>query len=282
MRQTGLNSPAMPAASSAPRMMPKAITEVMSDRAACGPCRSAAKLAVLGSSNGGLLVTATMLQRPELFGAVLADVPVIDALRLYLSENGLQQVDQWGTPDDPVVLPAMRANSPVHNVVNGTCYPAALITTSRNDDRMPPWHACRLAAAVQDSQACTKPFLLHVRGSGGHGGGDPGGWLNSVAIPLAFLALAALRDGAVKRLLATPFPARLSQLLHGKAVHRERKPQRRKGAFTLVRDQQADSAESAGSMGGPCRVSPGTVGVSNASGTSISVQSPAVASNSAP
>jgi len=141
-----------------------------------------------GFLNGGLLVTATMLQRPKLFGAVLADVPVTDALRLHLSGNRLQQVDPWGTPDDPVVFPAMRAHSPVDNVVNGTCFSAALITTSRDDDRMLPWHAYKLAAALQDSRGCTKPVLLHVRGSGGHGGGDPDGWLNSVAMQFAFLA----------------------------------------------------------------------------------------------
>ncbi len=129
-----------------------------------------------------------MLQRPELFVAVLADVPVTDALRRHLSGNGPQQVDQWGTPDDPVLFPAMRAYSPVHNVVNGTCYPATLITTSRDNDRMPPWHAYKLAAALQDSQGCTKPVLLHVRGSGGHGGGDADGWLDSVAMQFAFLA----------------------------------------------------------------------------------------------
>lgn len=136
----------------------------------------------------GLLVTATMLQRFELFGAVLADVPVTDALRRHLSGNGPQQVYQWRTPDAPVVFPAMRAYSPGHNVVNGTCYPAALITASRDDDRMAPWHAYKLAAALQDSQGCTKPVLLHVRGSGGHGGGDPDGWLDSVAMQFAFLA----------------------------------------------------------------------------------------------
>ena len=73
------------------------------------------------------------------------------------------------------MFPAMCAYSPVHNVVNGTCCPAALNTTSRDDDRMPPWRACKLAAVVPDSKGCKKPVLLHVRGSGGHGGNDPDG-----------------------------------------------------------------------------------------------------------
>lgn len=146
------------------------------------------KLAISGASNGGLLVTATMLQRPDLFGAVLADVPVTDALRRHFSGNGLQQVDQWGTPDDPAVFPALRAYSPVHNVGQGRCYPATLITTSRDDDRMPPWHAYKLTAALQAAQSCPKPILLSVRDSGGHGGGDGDAWLTSAARQLNFLA----------------------------------------------------------------------------------------------
>jgi len=146
------------------------------------------RLAISGGSNGGLLVTATMLQRPELFGAVLADVPVTDALRRHLSGNGRQQIDQWGTPDDPEVFPALRAYSPVHNVVPGACYPATLVTTSRDDERMPPWHAYKLTAALQASQGCPAPILLSVRNSGGHGGGDPDGWIESVARQFVFLS----------------------------------------------------------------------------------------------
>ena len=145
------------------------------------------KLAITGSSNGGLLVAATMLQRPDLFAAVLADVPVTDVLRRHLSGNGLQQVDQWGTPEDPLVFPAMRAYSPVHNVRDGTCYPAILITTSRDDDRMPPWHSYKLTAALQAAQDCEKPVLLYARSSGGHGGDDVEAWLDAVARQFVFL-----------------------------------------------------------------------------------------------
>lgn len=148
------------------------------------------KLAISGASNGGLLVTATMLQRPDLFGAVLADVPVTDAMRRHLSGNGPQQVEQWGTPEDVAVFPALRAYSPVHNVVAGRCYPPTLITTSRDDDRMPPWHAYKFAAALQAAQGCAAPVLLHVRDSGGHGGGDLSAWFDSAARQLAFAARA--------------------------------------------------------------------------------------------
>lgn len=146
------------------------------------------QLAISGASNGGLLVTATMLQRPELFGAVLADVPVTDAMRRHLSGNGLQQVEQWGSPEDPVVFPALRAYSPVHNVVAGKCYPATLVTTSRDDERLPAWHAYKFTAALQAAQGCAAPVLLHVRDKGGHGGGSPTGWIDGAAMQLAFAA----------------------------------------------------------------------------------------------
>jgi len=144
------------------------------------------KLAITGSSNGGLLVTATSLQRPDLFGAVLADVPVTDAMRRHLSGNGAQAVEQWGTPDDPMVFPALRAYSPVHNVSGGKCYPATLITAARDDQRLPPWHAYKYAAALQAAQGCDQPVLLHVRQSGGHGGGDLMAWLDGLARALTF------------------------------------------------------------------------------------------------
>lgn len=146
------------------------------------------KLAITGLSNGGLLVAATMLQRPDLFAAVLADVPVTDALRRHLSGNGMQQIEQWGTPDDPTVFPALRAYSPVHNVTAGECYPATLITAARDDQRAPPWHAYKFAAALQAAQGCPAPILLHARRGGGHGSGDIAGWLDGIAQTLTFAA----------------------------------------------------------------------------------------------
>ena len=149
---------------------------------------SPSRLAITGLSNGGLLVSATMLQRPDLFGVVLADVPVTDALRRHLSGNGQQQIDQWGTPDDPRMFPALRAYSPLHNVIPGKCYPATLITAARDDQRAPPWHAYKFTAALQAAQGCAAPVLLHARGRGGHGGGDVAGWLDGMAQQLAFAA----------------------------------------------------------------------------------------------
>lgn len=149
---------------------------------------SPGKLAISGGSNGGLLVTATMLQRPDLFGVVLAEVPVTDAMRRHLSGNGPQQVEQWGTPDDPEVFPALRAYSPVHNVRPGQCYPATLVATARDDDRLPPWHAYKFTAALQAAQGCDAPVLLHVRDRGGHGSAGPQDWMDSVSRQLAFAA----------------------------------------------------------------------------------------------
>jgi prolyl oligopeptidase len=128
------------------------------------------RLGIRGGSNGGLLVTATMLQRPDLFGAVIAEVPVTDMLRLHLAGNGPQQVEQWGSPEDPAMFAALRAYSPLHNVKAGRCYPPTLVATSRDDQRLPPWHAYKFAAALQHGQGCDSPVLLRVRESGGHGG----------------------------------------------------------------------------------------------------------------
>lgn len=149
---------------------------------------SPGKLAISGASNGGLLVTATLLQKPAMFGAVIADVPVTDALRRHLSGNGMQQIEQWGTPDDAAQFRAMRAYSPVHNTVAGTCYPPTLVSTSRDDDRLPPWHAYKFTAALQAAQGCGHPVLLQVRDSGGHGGGDFNAWLEATAQRFVFLA----------------------------------------------------------------------------------------------
>jgi prolyl oligopeptidase len=129
-----------------------------------------------------------MLQRPDLFGVVLAEVPVTDAMRRHLSGNGPQQVEQWGTPDDPTVFKALRAYSPVHNVKPGQCYPATLVATARDDDRLPPWHAYKFTAALQHAQGCDAPVLLHVRDRGGHGSAGPQDWVDASARLLAFAA----------------------------------------------------------------------------------------------
>jgi prolyl oligopeptidase len=113
---------------------------------------------------------------------------VTDAMRRHIAGNGAQQADQWGTPEDADVFPALRAYSPLHNLVPGTCYPATLVSTSHDDQRVPAWHAYKFAAALQAAQGCEAPVLMLSRQSGGHGGGGPGGWMESVAIQYAFAA----------------------------------------------------------------------------------------------
>ena len=128
------------------------------------------KLAIRGRSAGGLLVTTVLTQRPDLFALVLADVPATDAVRRSRSGTGAIQRGQWGSTDDPVQFKAMFAYSPLHNLRRGTCYPATLVTTSRDDDRSPPWHSYKFVAALQAAQGCDQPILLHVRDKGAHGG----------------------------------------------------------------------------------------------------------------
>ena len=82
----------------------------------------------------------------------------------------------------------MRAYSPVHNVVAGTCYPPTWISTSHDDQRLPAWHAYKFTAALQAGQGCDSPILLHSRASGGHGGGSLSEWMENVALELAFAA----------------------------------------------------------------------------------------------
>ena len=132
------------------------------------------KLAISGRSNGGLLVGATLLQRPELFGAALPAVGVLDMLRYHTaSSNARQWSSDYGLADNPDDFQALRAYSPVHNVRSGRCYPATLVTTADRDDRVVPWHSYKFAAALQQAQSCDKPVLIRIETRAGHGAGKP-------------------------------------------------------------------------------------------------------------
>ena len=127
-------------------------------------------LAILGRSNGGLLVGAALTQRPELFGAALPGVGVMDMLRYHTaSANARQWSSDFGLSEDPAEFRAIRAYSPVHNIKPGTCYPATLITTADHDDRVVPSHSFKFAAALQAAQECAKPVLIRVEVQGSHG-----------------------------------------------------------------------------------------------------------------
>ncbi|MGH7967319.1 MAG: prolyl oligopeptidase family serine peptidase, partial [Limisphaerales bacterium] len=129
------------------------------------------RLAIIGGSNGGLLVGACMTQRPELFGAVLAYVGVMDMLRFNQFGQGAGWEGDYGSPQNPVDFKALYAYSPYHNVHPGTQYPATLIFTGDHDTRVMPAHSFKFAAALQAAQEGPAPILLRVERSGGHGGG---------------------------------------------------------------------------------------------------------------
>jgi prolyl oligopeptidase len=129
------------------------------------------RLAIEGGSNGGLLMGACMTQRPDLFGAVLARVGVMDMLRFNQFGQGAGWEGDYGSPQNPEDFKALYAYSPYHNVHSGTHYPATLIFTGDHDTRVMPAHSFKFVAAVQAAQAGPAPILLRVELSGGHGGG---------------------------------------------------------------------------------------------------------------
>ena len=161
---------------------------------------SSAKLAIRGGSNGGLLVGACIAQRPELFGAALPAVGVLDMLRFHKFTIGWGWVSDYGCADDPEEFAYLRAYSPLHNLRRGTCYPPTLITTGDHDDRVVPAHSFKFAAALQAAQGCDNPILIRIETRGGHGAGKPTAMLiEEIADQWAFLehALGVERAGAV-------------------------------------------------------------------------------------
>jgi prolyl oligopeptidase len=132
------------------------------------------RLAILGRSNGGLLVAAVLTQRPDLFGAALPAVGVLDMLRYHTaSANARQWSSDYGLAENADDFAFLRAYSPVHNVRPGVCYPPTLVTTADHDDRVVPWHSYKFAAELQRAQACPNPVLIRVETRAGHGAGKP-------------------------------------------------------------------------------------------------------------
>lgn len=134
---------------------------------------SPSKLAISGGSNGGLLVGACMTQRPDLFGAAIPDVGVMDMLRFHKFTIGWAWCSEYGSPENPEEFPAIYAYSPLHNLKSGTAYPATLITTADHDDRVVPAHSFKFAAALQEAHAGEKPVLIRIETKAGHGAGKP-------------------------------------------------------------------------------------------------------------
>ncbi|MFI5298866.1 MAG: prolyl oligopeptidase family protein [Polyangiales bacterium] len=131
------------------------------------------KLAVMGASNGGLLVGALITQRPDLFRAGVAQVPLADMLRYDQFLVGKLWVPEYGTAKEAADFPFLYAYSPFHHVVDGTKYPAVLITAGEGDARVDPLHARKLAARLQHATSSDRPVLLRVEPKAGHGAGKP-------------------------------------------------------------------------------------------------------------
>src|SRR5712671_2481262 len=134
---------------------------------------STPKLAIGGGSNGGLLIGAMLAQRPELFGATLPAVGVMDMLRFHKFTIGWAWVTEYGSSDNPEDFKALYAYSPLHNLKPGTKYPPTLIATSDHDDRVVPGHSFKFAATMQADQAGPAPVLIRVETKAGHGAGKP-------------------------------------------------------------------------------------------------------------
>jgi prolyl oligopeptidase len=132
---------------------------------------SPAKLAIEGGSNGGLLMGAVLVQRPELFKAVVSHVGIYDMLRVELSPNGSFNVTEFGSVKDPAQFKALYAYSPYHHVVDGTRYPAVMLLTGMHDGRVEPHNSLKMAARMQAASASGMPVLLRVAGDAGHGQG---------------------------------------------------------------------------------------------------------------
>lgn len=146
------------------------------------------KLAIQGGSNGGLLVGACMTQRPDLFGACLPAVGVMDMLRFHKFTAGRFWVDDYGSADNKDEFPSLYAYSPYHNLKPGTKYPPTLITTADTDDRVVPGHSFKFAAKLQACQAGDAPVLIRIETRAGHGAGKPTAkMIEEVADQWAFL-----------------------------------------------------------------------------------------------
>jgi prolyl oligopeptidase len=129
------------------------------------------KLAVMGGSNGGLLMGAMITQHPDLMHAVVSFVGIYDMLRVELAPNGEFNVTEFGTVKDPDQFKALYAYSPYHHVADGAKYPAILMLTGANDGRVAPYHSRKMIARLDEANKSAQPILLRTSTSAGHGVG---------------------------------------------------------------------------------------------------------------
>ena len=134
---------------------------------------SSKKLAINGGSNGGLLVGACINQRPDLFGAAIPAVGVMDMLRYQKFTIGAAWTSEYGSSDNPEEFPFLFRYSPLHNIKAGASYPPTLILTADHDDRVVPSHSFKYAATLQKAQGGSAPILIRIATSAGHGAGKP-------------------------------------------------------------------------------------------------------------
>ncbi len=134
---------------------------------------TARHLAIAGGSNGGLLMGAALTQRPDLFRAVVIQVPLLDMLRFHRFLIARLWIPEYGSPDDPAQFAWLRAYSPYHHVREGTPYPAVLLATAESDTRVDPMHARKMTARLQAATGSAHPVLLRLETQAGHGAGKP-------------------------------------------------------------------------------------------------------------
>ena len=146
------------------------------------------QLAVMGGSNGGLLVGATVTQRPDVAAAVVCSAPLLDMVRYEQFGLGRTWNDEYGTAADPEELGWLLGYSPYHRVVDGTAYPAVLFTVFDGDSRVDPLHARKLCAALQAATTADPPVLLRAERDVGHGARGVSRTVGLAADQLAFLA----------------------------------------------------------------------------------------------
>ena len=131
------------------------------------------RLAAAGGSNGGLLMGAALTQRPELFRAILVQVPLLDMLRYHRFLIARLWIPEYGSADDAEQFRWLRAYSPYHHVRSGVAYPAVLLATAESDTRVDPMHARKMAARLQAATSAERPVLLRLEARAGHGAGKP-------------------------------------------------------------------------------------------------------------
>jgi prolyl oligopeptidase len=152
------------------------------------------KLVMEGASNGGLLIGATMTQRPDLYAVAFPEVGVMDMLRFHKFTIGWAWTSDYGSSDNAADFKYLYAYSPLHNIKASTCYPATMVTTADHDDRVVPGHSFKFAATLQAAQSCARPTLIRIETKAGHGAGKPTSkQIEEAADKLAF-ALANLRS----------------------------------------------------------------------------------------